>query len=242
MIDPQTAGHNMSRRIGPSASGNSFAPSVRLGPTANSMSHIGMIPKSGGQTFAPVGQIDDDDHDLDDHLHTFTAADRKDLSSPFDITSWRGWANGITLLILLGAIIGIFALYPLISFYYTDGSVSGRNTPGYNLGGVNATGQIPAIPGLPSLVDSDTPTDVYTRTGFDGNEWTLVFSDEFNVDGRTFYPGGEDPSTPSSTDLIHRRPVSRFLILIQQAIALLMYADFLASGQLWISITGPRSM
>jgi hypothetical protein len=128
---------------------------------------------------------------MDDHLHTFTAADKKSLSSPFDITSWRGWANAITLLTLLAAVVGIFALYPIISFYVDDGSSSGRSTPGYNLGGVNASGQYPVIPGLPSLVDPDTPEDVYYRTGFDGEEWKLVFSDEFNVDGRTFYDGGE---------------------------------------------------
>jgi beta-glucanase (GH16 family) len=43
------------------------------------------------------------------------------------------------------------------------------------------------------LVDPDTPPDVYTKTGFDGEEWTLVFSDEFEVEGRSFYPGGESP-------------------------------------------------
>jgi hypothetical protein len=191
-LDPnnQRSGSSMSQRMGPSASGNSFSSSTRLGPTANLLSKQNVPSNSHGKEFIPVGH-DDDDEDMDDHLHTFTAAERKDLSSPFDITSWRGWANAITLLVLLGAVIGIFALYPLISFYVTDGSASGKNTSGYNLGGVNATGQIPSIPGLPSLVDPDTPADVYTRTGFDGNEWTLVFSDEFNVDGRTFYPGGE---------------------------------------------------
>jgi hypothetical protein len=176
--------------MGPSASANSFSSTTRLGPTANLLGNKNVVPNSGGKEFQQVGH-DDDDEDMDDQLHTFTAAERKDLSSPFDIMSWRGWANAITLLVLLGAVIGIFALYPLISYFYTDGSASGRNTPGYNLGGVNATGQFPVIPGLPSLVDPDTPDDVYTRTGFDGKEWTLVFSDEFNVDGRTFYPGGE---------------------------------------------------
>jgi hypothetical protein len=46
--------------------------------------------------------------------------------------------------------------------------------------------------GMPELVDPDTPQSVRTRTGFDGEEYELVFSDEFNVDGRTFYPG-DDP-------------------------------------------------
>lgn len=56
----------------------------------------------------------------------------------------------------------------------------------------NSTGQVPEIQNLPSMVDKDTPTSVYTRTGYDGEEYELVFSDEFNTDGRTFWPG-DDP-------------------------------------------------
>lgn len=43
------------------------------------------------------------------------------------------------------------------------------------------------------LIDDDTPHEVYTKTSYrDGSEWQLVFSDEFNTDGRSFYPG-DDP-------------------------------------------------
>lgn len=42
------------------------------------------------------------------------------------------------------------------------------------------------------LIDKDTPKSVYTKKASDGKNWKLVFSDEFNEDGRTFYPG-EDP-------------------------------------------------
>lgn len=45
---------------------------------------------------------------------------------------------------------------------------------------------------MPQLVDPETPDSAKTRTGFDGQEYELVFSDEFNTDGRTFYPG-DDP-------------------------------------------------
>jgi len=77
---------------------------------------------------------------------------------------------------------------------------------------MNSTGQVPSIDGLPGLIDSDTPQSAYTRTGFDGQEYKLVFSDEvsflgisllvvllthlflaqFNTPGRTFWPG-DDP-------------------------------------------------
>jgi len=43
-----------------------------------------------------------------------------------------------------------------------------------------------------SLVDPDTPKSALTKTAPDGTQLKLVFSDEFNTDGRTFYPG-DDP-------------------------------------------------
>ena len=56
----------------------------------------------------------------------------------------------------------------------------------------NATGQIPGT-GSFGLIDKDTPTSVYNIPSYkDGRELALVFSDEFNEDGRTFYPG-DDP-------------------------------------------------
>lgn len=42
------------------------------------------------------------------------------------------------------------------------------------------------------LIDPDTPKDAMTRIGANGEKQVLVFSDEFNTDGRTFYDG-DDP-------------------------------------------------
>lgn len=66
------------------------------------------------------------------------------------------------------------------------------HTAGFNLGGINSSGQIPDLPGLPSLIDKTTPQDVRSRVGADGKTYNLVFSDEFATDGRSFYPG-DDP-------------------------------------------------
>lgn len=44
-----------------------------------------------------------------------------------------------------------------------------------------------------AIIDLDTPQDVYSYSAFlDGSPMELVFSDEFNTDGRSFYPG-DDP-------------------------------------------------
>lgn len=43
------------------------------------------------------------------------------------------------------------------------------------------------------LIDKDTPQEAYTKTSYvDGTTLELVFSDEFNVEGRSFY-AGDDP-------------------------------------------------
>ena len=65
---------------------------------------------------------------------------------------------------------------------------------GFGLGGTNATGQVAKMPGNFALIDLDTPQDAYTKASYmnPNDQWDLVFSDEFNLDGRTFYPG-DDP-------------------------------------------------
>jgi beta-glucan synthesis-associated protein KRE6 len=64
---------------------------------------------------------------------------------------------------------------------------------GFNVGGINATGQIPSFTGNYGLVDKTTPQELLRKKSYmDGSDMTLVFSDEFNQDGRTFYPG-DDP-------------------------------------------------
>lgn len=54
--------------------------------------------------------------------------------------------------------------------------------------------KVPEITGNWGLIDKDTPKSAYTKPSYSDPkvELQLVFSDEFNTDGRTFYPG-EDP-------------------------------------------------
>ncbi|KAF8630900.1 hypothetical protein AX17_005258 [Amanita inopinata Kibby_2008] len=130
----------------------------------------------------------DKDPDLDDALHN--PDPKKDGLSEisFTIFSARGWANAGMLVVVVVGLITLFIGYPVI-YHYTH--LPSRIT-GFNLGGINSTGQIPDFPGLPRLIDKDTPRSAYTRTGTDGKKYNLAFSDEFNVPGRTFYPG-DDP-------------------------------------------------
>lgn len=61
----------------------------------------------------------------------------------------------------------------------------------HSLGGINASGQVPEVVGNFGLIDSDTPEEARSIVTQKGETWELVFSDEFNTPGRTFWPGGE---------------------------------------------------
>ncbi|TFK18205.1 beta-glucan synthesis-associated protein SKN1 [Coprinopsis marcescibilis] len=111
----------------------------------------------------------------------------------------RGCANVGCLIILVLGIMMLFAGmswlskplgYPMLS-HFTEIKPTAQG--GFNLGGINASGQIPDFVGNRGPIDKDTPRSAYRRnTYLDEEEWVLVFSDEFNTDGRTFWPG-DDP-------------------------------------------------
>ncbi|KJA24050.1 glycoside hydrolase family 16 protein [Hypholoma sublateritium FD-334 SS-4] len=126
----------------------------------------------------------DKDPDVDDILH------HPDPPGYFDFTifSWRGWVNTFALFVIIAAILTLFIGYPVLF----DQTHKPAKFNGFNAGGINGSGQVPSLPNLPLLIDRDTPSNVMTRTGSDGFLYDLVFSDEFNIDGRSFYPG-DDP-------------------------------------------------
>ncbi|KIP01971.1 glycoside hydrolase family 16 protein [Phlebiopsis gigantea 11061_1 CR5-6] len=144
----------------------------------------GVISRGG---FVPYAYDPDsdlkDETDEEDQLHTGDPDEKKVI-----LCSLRGILNVGVLVILIAALLTLFVCYPVLTFY--------RNLPRNNaIDGnvrINATGQAPVLFGMPQLIDVDTPDSAKTRTGFDGQDYELVFSDEFNVDGRTFYPG-DDP-------------------------------------------------
>ncbi|KAJ7181361.1 beta-glucan synthesis-associated [Mycena crocata] len=130
-----------------------------------------------------------EDPDEEDYLHD---PSYKGYAGPLKHRAfpWRGIANVGLLVLLILALLALFVSYPVISAIrdapfnaLVDGNIR-----------VNATGQapVPVIPHTPALVDEATPKDARTRKGFDGESYSLVFSDEFEVEGRTFYPG-DDP-------------------------------------------------
>jgi hypothetical protein len=122
----------------------------------------------------------------DDALH-----DPRIDSGKSPAMSVRGMLNIGTLVVLGCGLLGLFAGYPVVS-YALGPHISTKG--GFNLGGTNASGQVADIKGMrTSLIDPDTPQGALTRIGLDGTtEFELVFSDEFETAGRSFYPG-DDP-------------------------------------------------
>ncbi|KAK0202585.1 glycoside hydrolase family 16 protein [Desarmillaria ectypa] len=123
----------------------------------------------------------------DDALHNPTVRGGKIVDDDVISFSKRGVANIGCLVILCVGLLALFVAYPILTYVQNHSSLSSFS----NLG-ANASGQVPEM-GNFGLIDLDTPKDAYTFTSWrDGSEWKLVFSDEFETDGRTFYPG-DDP-------------------------------------------------
>ncbi|KAF8339430.1 beta-glucan synthesis-associated [Amanita rubescens] len=105
-----------------------------------------------------------DPPDDEDQLHD----PRSDVYLKADANAmpWRGILNvGLLILIILG-LLTLFIFYPVYTWYTQLSKPITVTTPA-------------------------TPTSAKKRTGFDGQEYDLVFSDEFNTPGRTFYPGDD---------------------------------------------------
>lgn len=132
------------------------------------------------------------DDEEPDRLHDMHA---KDEDSMWDCTllSLRGWLNVLGMLLIAAALIALFAGYPIASYFSELAAKdAAKSQYGWNVGGTNSSGQVPEIQGFHQLVDKDTPDEVKHIRGFDGHEYTLVFSDEFEQEGRSFFEG-DDP-------------------------------------------------
>jgi len=128
----------------------------------------------------------------DDWLHNPDPKRDRNIDRGGTIFTMRGLVNNGCLLILAVGLIGLFAGWP-IAKELRKRERSGNTSGAYNLGGINATGQVGSLPRGFNLIDADTPESAFFHTSLeDGEAWELVFSDEFERDGRTFWPG-DDP-------------------------------------------------
>ncbi|KAJ3516981.1 hypothetical protein NMY22_g14075 [Coprinellus aureogranulatus] len=126
----------------------------------------------------------------DDDLHNPNPARDRKWDTRGSVLTKRGVLNLGCLTVLTVGLLMLFGGYPMITHITR---IVQTNQGGFNLGGINGTGQVPDIAGNYGLIDKDTPKEAHKRKSHEtGEEMVLVFSDEFNVDGRSFYPG-DDP-------------------------------------------------
>jgi len=95
------------------------------------------------------------------------------------------WQDTFALFALAAGLVALFLLWPVLR---ANGVVSST------LNGA-ATIEVSQEEGWGgfALIDPDTPTSAYTEISPNtGEEYQLVFSDEFETEGRSFYPG-DDP-------------------------------------------------
>ncbi|CCG85039.1 protein of unknown function [Taphrina deformans PYCC 5710] len=118
----------------------------------------------------------------DDDLHN------PDVDNPKrDTNIWtkRGLTNLGGLVLVVIALVCIFVVIPALTF---EGNRHPTCTGDSCLdNGRRALLKKPRT----SLIDPDTPSSALTKTSAAGKTLKLVFSDEFNQDGRTFYPGDD---------------------------------------------------
>lgn len=130
--------------------------------------------------YASLGPEDDDD------LHN-PVVKQKQVGFGRSLLTFRGFSNVGCLALITLILVVLFMGYPIITEYTEKHQT---NNGAFNLGGTNATGQVPQMRGP---IDSATPEEARTKVSpHTGKVWNLIFSDEFNTDGRTFYPG-DDP-------------------------------------------------
>ncbi|GJN87819.1 hypothetical protein Rhopal_000774-T1 [Rhodotorula paludigena] len=185
-LDPPNLPYSASSHIPDSPSSASSAFDLHPSSTTHSIPRLeGFAASRSGSTTPMWGAWE---KEADDFLHSYDPELEKVMDKQRSARfSWFALLNTASLVIVVVVLVGLFAGWPIYRFAI-DGSWASYAQQVVT----NSTGQVPRIPNLPSLIDETTPSDAYERVGLDGENYELVFSDEFNTDGRTFWPG-DDP-------------------------------------------------
>nr|CDI53898.1 related to KRE6-glucan synthase subunit [Melanopsichium pennsylvanicum 4] len=181
-------GTDTAQRGGASTSGSSWSQNATLASLTS------IRNKSQAQIIAWLYDYDGSPED-DDWLHVEGVERKKTFGDMVremcNLSPRRLFDSGV-LLLLAAALLMMFAGYPILSHFLLHDKDQKASTF-FGLGGTNGSGQIPLLPGLFSLIDTDTPADQREwKNPVDGSFYHLVFSDEFEAEGRTFWPG-DDP-------------------------------------------------
>jgi beta-glucanase (GH16 family) len=133
-----------------------------------------------------------DEKEPDDYLHNpdpiaDAYADKHRFLNDFKKMDKRSTGGLIGLLFLFLGALALFVVLPALTY---SGAIDHHET--VNVYEILTYYEYPTLSAIrSSLVDPDTPASAYTRQSKGGADWELVFSDEFNAEGRTFYDGDD---------------------------------------------------
>ncbi|CAG8765327.1 27285_t:CDS:2 [Dentiscutata erythropus] len=130
-----------------------------------------IIPASGPLLW------DEDDTVDEDELHN---TDKSDNDRKCVLFSKRGCLNVGALMLILGGMLGLMVVYPVYTAIVNSELLERTSQNSTRIAGT-----------LIDFIDIDTPESAHTKIASDGTIYKLVFSDEFNKDGRTFRPGDD---------------------------------------------------
>ncbi|RCK64580.1 Beta-glucan synthesis-associated protein KRE6 [Candida viswanathii] len=132
-----------------------------------------------------------DEKESDDYLHNpdpVVDAEYDKNRFLYDLKNMdkRSMGGFIGLIVLLLAGLAVFVVVPALTY---SGATNPYHPQHYEVLTQYTYPMLSAI--RMDLVDPDTPQEALTKKSKDGDEWVLVFSDEFNAEGRTFYEGDD---------------------------------------------------
>ena len=145
-----------------------------------------------------------DEKELDDDMHTpYPDDDIQFKPKMSDFLGRRQLWSLYGMIMMLVGLLTLFVVLPILSYSGVEFYSYAYDTPLDQMGGgdgidtsswtyVNSV-KYPLLQNIRTgLIDPDTPQSAMTRQSINGEELQLVFSDEFNAQNRTFYPG-DDP-------------------------------------------------
>ena len=172
--------------------------SARRSDDDSSISNKSANPFLLGTDFSPFGgypassfPLHIDEKEPDDYLHNpdpieDAAYDKNRFIHDLKNMDRRSLGGLIGVIFLVLAAIVVFILLPVLTY---SGVTEPYTPESYE---ILTSYHYPLLSAIRTdLVDPDTPETALTRKTTTGDTWKLVFSDEFNAEGRTFYEGDD---------------------------------------------------
>ncbi|EPS45326.1 hypothetical protein H072_681 [Dactylellina haptotyla CBS 200.50] len=142
-----------------------------------------------------------DEKEADDYMHNPGEGDNRRSNHTLRDIGWRGFLSFCSFWIFVAGLVCLFIVLPVLTFTgYVDTPMNSGGTGESSYHPpviqpweyVETNYTFPILSGIrTSMVDPDTPEYAKTRKSVDGKTLKLVFSDEFNQDGRAFYEGDD---------------------------------------------------